>query len=180
MSNSKLVEGLEYKDLETMLKPTIHIDEFASKMGDDDDVAVLSFYVRDAQAAQDLVSFFEKGYEWVLDAETSDGEVKANRYLVYVEMKRRNSLADQVVEMIEDLESLTEHEVKDWILHYNFKDYKLSKEEIQRVVPLSPHAYRIYKEKNLNEMRSIAGLPVKEIKVTDPALLAMQRAARIK
>ena len=30
--------GLEYKCLEGMIKPTIHIDEFASKMGDDDDV----------------------------------------------------------------------------------------------------------------------------------------------
>ena len=31
-------ESLEYKDLEGMLKPTIHVDEFSSKMGDDDDI----------------------------------------------------------------------------------------------------------------------------------------------
>ena len=41
-----LCEGLEYKDLEGMMKPTIHVDEFASKMGDDDEIIVISFFVR--------------------------------------------------------------------------------------------------------------------------------------
>ena len=46
--------------MEGMLKPTVHVDEFASKMGDDDDVIVLSFFVRSEQAADDLVNWFEK------------------------------------------------------------------------------------------------------------------------
>ena len=54
-----LFEALEYKDMEGVLKPTIHVDEFASKMGDDDDIAVLSFFVRDKQAARDLADWFE-------------------------------------------------------------------------------------------------------------------------
>jgi hypothetical protein len=79
-----LNEGLEYKDLVGMMKPTIHIDEFSSKMGDDDEIVVASFYVRDKQAGQDLVDWFEKGYDFILDADMSPGEVKPNRYLVYV------------------------------------------------------------------------------------------------
>jgi hypothetical protein len=179
MSNN-LTEGLEYKDLETLIKPTLHIDEFASKMGDDADVVVLSFYVRDAQAATDLVSFFEKGYDYILDAETSDGEVKPNRYLVYVEIKRRTTLPVQILELLTDLESLTEHKVSDWTLHYNFEDFEMSEENIAKIVPLSPHAYREYAEKHLNEMRSIAGIAVKTQLVTDPVLLALQRTANIK
>ena len=35
-----LLEGLQYRDLEGMMKPTIHVDEFAAKMGDDDDIIV--------------------------------------------------------------------------------------------------------------------------------------------
>ena len=41
MHKHQLFEALEYKDMEGMLKPTVHIDEFASKMGDDDDIVVL-------------------------------------------------------------------------------------------------------------------------------------------
>ena len=40
-----LTEGLEYKDMVGILKPTMHVDEFSSKMGDDDDVIVVSFFV---------------------------------------------------------------------------------------------------------------------------------------
>ena len=56
-----LTEGLRFKDLVGLVKPEIHVDEFASKMGDDDDIVVLSFYVRDQRAAVDLVNWFEKG-----------------------------------------------------------------------------------------------------------------------
>jgi hypothetical protein len=90
-----LLEGLGYKDLEGILKPTIHIDEFSSKMGDDDDIIVLSFFTRDKGAAKDLMNWFEKGYDFVLDADQSPGEIKPNRYLVYVEMRRRRAAPDR-------------------------------------------------------------------------------------
>ena len=38
---SNLYEGLGYKDLSGMMKSTIHIDEFSSKMGDDDEIVVV-------------------------------------------------------------------------------------------------------------------------------------------
>ena len=85
-----LFESLEYKDLDGLMKPTIHVDEFSSKMGDDDDIITLSFFLRDNQAAKDLMSWFEKGYDFVIDADKSPGEIKPNRYLVYVEMRRRS------------------------------------------------------------------------------------------
>jgi hypothetical protein len=56
----QLNEGLGYKDMEGMMKPTVHIDEFSSKMGEDADVIVVSFFVRDKQAAKDLMNWFEK------------------------------------------------------------------------------------------------------------------------
>ena len=90
--SKQLNEGLEYKSMEGMLKPTLHIDEFASKMGDDDDICVISFYISDEEAAKDLVSWFEKGYDFVMDADRSPGEIDPNKYLVYIELKRRTSL----------------------------------------------------------------------------------------
>ena len=95
-NNSNLLsESLGYKDLEGLMKPTVHVDEFSSKMGDDDDIIVISFFVRDAQAAKDLMAWFEKGYDFVLDADKSPGEVKPNRYLVYVEIRRRSTARRQ-------------------------------------------------------------------------------------
>jgi len=40
---TKLFEGFEVSDLVNVLEPKIHIDEFNSKMGKDDDIIVLSF-----------------------------------------------------------------------------------------------------------------------------------------
>ena len=40
-----LFEGLQYKDLDGMMKSTMHVDEFAAKMGDDADIIVISFFV---------------------------------------------------------------------------------------------------------------------------------------
>jgi hypothetical protein len=54
----RLSEALEYKDLDGMMKPRVHIDEFASKMGDDADIIVISFFVRDQQASKDLINWF--------------------------------------------------------------------------------------------------------------------------
>ena len=68
-----LFEALEYKDMEGILKPTVHIDEFASKMGDDDEIIVISFFVRSKQAARDLASWFEKGYDFVQLSASLDG-----------------------------------------------------------------------------------------------------------
>ena len=114
MSKFNLTEGLGYKDLAGMMKSTVYIDDFSSKMGDDDEIIVASFYVRDRQAAVDLINWFEKGYDFVLDADMSPGEVKPNRFLVYVELKRRNYTGDNIASLLDDFNTLTEYEGDGW------------------------------------------------------------------
>ena len=160
-----------------MMKPTIHIDEFASKMGDDDEIVVASFFVRDRQAAKDLVNWFEKGYDFVLDADMSPGEIKPNRYLVYVEMKRRSSTAEKLQELLDDFHTLTEHEGSGWTMHYRGEEYPFSVETFDRVVPTSPAEYRKREEKDLNEMRHASGLPVKQIYKRERDIKSLQSAA---
>ena len=179
-SNNPLFESLEYKDLEGMMKPTIHVDEFSSKMGDDDDIIVVSFFVRDEQAAKDLMNWFEKGYDFVLDADRSPGEIKSNRYLVYVELRRRSTAGANVETLLSDLNTLTEFDVEDWNMHYKGKEVPFSRDEFDQLVPLTPRAYRERYEKDLNEMRAQAGLPTKRIyDESDKALQAIQSAAGI-
>lgn len=175
-----LFESLEYKDLEGLMKPTIHVDEFSSKMGDDDDIIVISFFVRDPQASKDLMNWFEKGYDFVIDADRSPGEIKPNRYLVYVELRRRSTAGGHVETLINDLETLTEFEPSDWIMHYKGKEVPFSRDAFDSMVPLSPKAYRERTDKEINEMRIAAGMPVKTTyDREDHDLQAIQSAAGI-
>lgn len=162
-----------------MMKSTVHVDEFAAKMGDDDDIIVISFFVRDKGAAKDLVSWFEKGYDFVVDADQSPGEIKPNRYLVYVEMRRRNAAPKQVQELLDDLTTLTEFRPDEWTLIYDKKDYPWSEETFAKIIPLSPREYRERKEKDLNEWRIAAGMPIKSTIEKDSALKRIQSAAGI-
>lgn len=178
--NSNLVfETLEYKDMEGLLKPTIHIDEFTSKMGEDDDIIVISFFVRDQKAAKDLMNWFEKGYDFVIDADRSPGEIKPNRFLVYVEIRRRSSAGAHVQHLLDDLATLTEFEPKDWTMVYKDKKLPFTQEEFERIVPLSPKEYRKLHDEDLNEMRIAAGLPTKTYYEQDDAIKAIQSSAGI-
>ena len=180
-SNNQLFESLGFKDLDGLLKPTIHVDEFSSKMGDDDDIIVISFFVRDAQAAKDLMMWFEKGYDFVLDADRSPGEIRPGRYLVYVELRRRSTAGGNVEHLLDDLNTLTEFEDSSaWTMHYRDQEIPFTRDSFDATVPLTPRAYRERYEKDLNEVRRAAGIPV----VTtydrqDRALQTIQSAAGI-
>jgi len=178
-NQSPLLEGLQYRDLDGLMKPTIYVDEFSSKMGDDADIIVLSFFVRDKGAARDLMGWFEKGYDFILDADRSPGEIKPNRYLVYVEMRRRTAAASQIQELLDDLGTLTEFEPADWQVHVDGKDYPWDEETFRDLIPLTPNDYKRTHEADLNEMRVAAGLPVRKIYTPDPELRSWQSAAGI-
>jgi len=180
MHTSPLFESLEFKELEGIMKPTIHVDEFSSKMGDDDDIIVISFFVRDQQAAKDLMNWFEKGYEFILDADRSPGEIKPNRYLVYVEIRRRSTAGAHVETLLDDLSTLTEFTPDDWTMHYRGKEVPFSQEEFERLVPLTPKEYRRRYDEELNEVRTAAGLPTVRIyERSDRLLQTLQSAAGI-
>ena len=166
--------------MEGLMKPTIHVDEFSSKMGDDDDIIVISFFVRDEKAAKDLMNWFEKGYDFVIDSDRSPGEIKPNRYLVYVEVRRRSTAGAHVEQLIDDLGTLTEFNNDDWTMHYRGKEVPFSRDEFDRMVPLSPKAYREKYDEELNEMRIAAGMETKRIyDPKDRDLQAIQTAAGI-
>ena len=178
--NMNLNEGLNHKDMVGLIKPTVHIDEFVSKMGNDDDIATVSFYTKNSKVADDLVEWFEKGYDFVLDADRSPGEIKPNRYLVYVEIKRRTSLPEQIQELVIDLTSLTEHKESDWTVKYDNSEMDFDLDYLTSRLLLSPREYRINKEADLNTMRESAGLKTVSIHdKTDKALILLKQQANI-
>ena len=172
-------EALEYQDLRGMIKPTIHVDEFASKMGDDEDIIVISFFLRDQHAARDLMYWFEKGYDWVLDADVSPGEIRPNRYLVYVEMRRRSTAGGHVSQMLEDLATLTDIQPDQWIMHYDDKTMPFTTETFERTVPLTPRDYRKQRKEKTEDIRTLAGIDSPRGGETPKDLQALQSAAGV-
>lgn len=109
----QLSEGLEAGDLAHLVDHTVTIDEYKSKMGSDEEICVLTFKVQGRDPARDLVSFIEKSYDWVLDADASSGELDDGTYLVFVEIDREADMIDNIITMFEDLERLTSIALQD-------------------------------------------------------------------
>jgi hypothetical protein len=178
MHNSRLLrENLEQGDLKRLVHNELHIDEYKSKMGSDADVVVVSFKVSGKEPSADLVSFVEKGYDYVLDADVSSGEKEGGDYLVFIEIERSPELPEQLMQLMEDLMNLTEQEIADWRVRYqkSSDDHELTADTLKDIVPLTPDAYDAkYGDddvevdatepeditKDLDAMKAVAGVPI--------------------
>jgi hypothetical protein len=175
MLNNKLLrENLEQGDLKRLIHNELHIDQYKSKMGTDEDVCVISFKVSGKEPSADLVSFIEKGYDFVLDADVSSGEKEGGDYLVFVELERSEKLPAQIIDIMNDLMNLTEQKLEDWRVRYykSTTDNDLTEESLTSIIPLTPEAYNAKYGKDdeeiepeditpeLDAMKSAAGVPV--------------------
>ena len=167
MTNKTILnEGLDYHDLEGQMIPTVTVDEYAAHMGNDSEIVTLAFTIKSEAAGNDLVDWFERGYDFVLDAQVSEGEVKPGQFLVFVEMNRRSSVPKRIIELLDDLETLTAIPVKDWTIVVDEEEYSPEEDILKQVITISPHDYREeeeVEEEEINEMRERAGLEVKAI-----------------
>lgn len=170
-----LKEGLDYRDMVGQVIPKITIDKYEAKMGTDDEIVTLSIVVKSNSASEDLVDWFERGYDWVLDGKVSEGELTTGKYVIFLELDRRTKVPERIIELVEDLETLTQLTVDDWTMEIDEKTYPLDAEKIRQLIPLSPKQYREInpeeEDDGLNEMRERAGLaPVKSKKLPDTLL----------
>jgi hypothetical protein len=160
MTRRIINEGLDYLDMVDQIEPTVSVDEYAAKAGRDADMVTLAFTVNSEAAGDDLVDWFERGYDWIIDASISEGELSPGKYLVFVEMKRRTKVPERIIELIEDLETLTNLKVTEWTVNIDEEDYDADAEILKQKITISPHEYREQNEdeEELNEMRHRAGL----------------------
>jgi len=188
-----LKEGLDYLDLKGQLTPELSVDEYKAQMGSDDEIVTCSFIVKGHQQSEDLVDWLEKGYDWILDAEVSSGEVTSGKYVVFIEMNRRTSVPERIVMMLEDLETLTGLMLEEWAVIVKGQKYHANAEELKSVLVLSPQNYRELNnmevgddssdeeeqeveqtdsaDQELSEMRDAAGIPHKPKTAKPDALL---------
>jgi hypothetical protein len=172
----KLNEGLEPLDLKRLLKPLLHIDRYKSKLGEDDDIIVLDFTIRGLEPGKELANFIEKGYDWVLDADVSSGEISTNNYLVFVELERRIEVPSNILRLIEEIENLTDQKIADWKFQYGKDDkiYPITLKNLVEKIPLSPHEYRELQNK-LDSMKHAAGLNIENSSSTNEEINSLKR-----
>lgn len=137
---SQLDEGLRSKDLKDLIKPIISVDSYKATMGSDEDICVIGFEVIGKEPADDLVSFIENGYDFVLNASASDGESSGKTFSVFVEVKRGNKLARQIEDILYGVGELAE--INDWKFRY-YKDFQSKPiEDIKHIVPTNTEFYK--------------------------------------
>jgi hypothetical protein len=157
--------ALDYMDLKGQLRDEITVDEYAAKMGTDSDIVTITFTTHSNLAAKDLVTWFERGYDFVLDASVSDGEIKPGIWLVFVEMERRSKVPSRICTLLSDLETLTDIKLADWTVDIEGDKIAADEERIRKKMILNPNEYKAEKESDekLNEFRELAGIETKRV-----------------
>lgn len=145
--NETLLAG----DLQLLVSSVVEIDSYKSKIGEDEKMLVLSFNIDDKEPADDLARFLELGFDWVIDADATDGPLDTGKYKVFVEIERNKHVPERLIELLEAVKKLTN--IKDFRFRYykSFKTHLADEENIRNFVPLDKDSYNIsIKENRLN------------------------------
>lgn len=143
MQHQQLNEDLIAGDLKMLVKNIFEVDSYASKMGSDKDVVVLSFTVESVGPAKDLVTFCERGFDFVLDADHSPGELDDGKYKVFVEIERNKRVAEQINELLEGIKRLSEVDNFKFRYHKSFNSLDADLQTLQEIIPNSKEDYEV-------------------------------------
>ena len=138
-----ITESLHSQDLKHLVKKVFEIDSYRSKIGDDQDVVVVSFTVDQEDPAKDLENFVEMGYDFVLDADVSPGETDDGNYKVFIELERSRHTAEQIVELMSGIEQLTGMSDMRFRYFKSFKSQDANLENLTAAIPVDKDAYDI-------------------------------------
>jgi hypothetical protein len=133
--------GLRAGDLQDLVYDIFEVDNFQSKMGEDKDIVTVSFSVKEKDAAEDLMNFFEKGYGFILDADRTPGEQHDGTYKVFVEIERNNEVPENIVEMCDGVLKLANLSELKFRYHKNFRAVPVTQEALAEQIPTDPDEY---------------------------------------
>lgn len=129
MKFEQIKEGVGHDDLKGLVSNRVSVAEFEPKTGNEEDVIVVAFYVKDDKPAQDLATFMEKGVINILDTEVSPNADDDGHYLVFVEMRNENVMKT-TLELLDDVARICT--VDEWSLEfYGGKIVSIKAEEIE-------------------------------------------------
>lgn len=144
----KLCEDLREKDLANLISSYVSVDEYTSKI--DEDNITVAFFVNELDAAEELEDFIEKFYYIeIRDIEISDSLTDDNKYIIFVELERNDSFPKIFLDMIDTINYVADN--KDW----NFSTYQMNK-------PVELSLTNIRKYVRLSKLRDTANVDEKE------------------
>lgn len=135
--------GLREGDLKNLVEKVFEVDSYKSKMGDDKNIVVVAFSLKQKPAADDLVSFIEKGYASVLDADATPGEQSDGTYKVFAELERDRKIAEQIRDILDGIERLTKRRDFRFRYYKNFRSQEATLENLESAIPKDPEAYEV-------------------------------------
>jgi len=134
---------LQRYDLKDLVDNILEIDGYKSKMGADKDIVTVAFATKTKESADDLASFIERGYTFVLDADATSGEQADGTYKVFVEIERDDSIGEQIMELANGLENLTGMGDLKFRYYKEFRSKPLTLEELNNSVPSESDLYGV-------------------------------------
>jgi hypothetical protein len=147
--------SLQQHDLRDLVDHIIEIDSYKSKMGSDKDIVTIAFATKTKESADDLSSFLERGYPFVLDADATSGEQSDGTYKVFVELERDAAVSEQIVEIADGVQNLTGLETIKFRYYKDFRSSPISQEALSEVIPASADDYETtVNESNLSNYKN--------------------------
>jgi len=147
--------SLRQDDLHDLVDHIIEIDSYKSKMGSDSDIITVAFSTKTKESAEDLSSFIERGYTFVLDADVTPGEQSDGTYKVFVEIERDNGADSQILEIADGVKNLTGLENIKFRYHKNFRSLDLTQDSLKEMLPVNSDDYETtFNESNLNNYKN--------------------------
>ena len=145
------MKSIKNLEMYNHVSPEVVIDAFQAKLGRDEDVSVIQFQSDNKDVAADLVSFVESGHDYVLDADFSAAKNTQKMYNIFVELERDDSLPNNIMELVRDMENVT------GILPWKFRFYKneefysLNEANLLSLVPTSAEQYKFLTDDTTDE-----------------------------
>lgn len=135
--------SLQQYDLKNLVDDILEIDNYKSKIGSDKDIVTIAFATKTKESADDLASFIERGYTFVLDADATSGEQADGTYKVFVEIERDKAVGEQIMELANGIKNLTGMNDIKFRYHKEFRSKPLTLEDLEDTVPLKSDLYGI-------------------------------------
>lgn len=149
-----IVEGLRPNDLKYLVSSYISIDQYTSKL--DDDNITIAFFCNEMEVAEDLRDFIEKNfYIEIRDVEISDSLTEDNKYILFVELERNINFPKILMNLIDSINNVVGNEK--WVFKtFNMNNkIDLTLDNLEKYVRLSKLRNNVSEEeiKNKSEVK---------------------------
>ena len=95
-----------------------------------------------------MARFLELGYDYIVDADATDGPLDTGKYKVFVEMERNRHVPERIEEILEGIRKLTGIENFRFRYYKSFRTNLADVETLKSMIPLDKESYTVAIQEN--------------------------------